>query len=195
MGYDRRNDSATILERVRYITGEEYKKLLNAARDDEEAYMLFLVTGNLGLRGIETRRIRVEDVLDDAVVRIRTAKQGEDVIDEMSVPIEVHKKMRAWIVSRGLSRGDRLFNWSKTKSQRLWKFYAGQAGLIAPGIGNRMGRGLHSLRHMLGIRLAEANAKPAMIRNILRHRALSATLYYLHVVNPERLMNTLGAIL
>jgi hypothetical protein len=186
--------SVTELERVRYITGPEYKKLLDAAREDEAAYTYFLVVGNLGLRGIEARRMLVEDVLGDSVVRIRTAKQQKTVIDEMSVPEKVHAKMRAWITSRGLASGERLFAWSKTKSQKLWRKYAEKAGIASPGIGNRMARGLHSLRHMLGVRLAEANAKPSMIRNILRHRALSATLYYLHVADPGGLMDSLGAI-
>jgi integrase len=191
MNYD---EVATTIERVRYITPLEYKQLLNVSRGDPRAYLLFLVVGNMGLRIIEAHRILVEDVLGDSIIRIHTAKQKEDVVHEMNVPRLVHEKVQEWIKKMGLVSGQPIFGWTKRNSQKLWTYYSGKAGLVAKGENGHRGRGIHSLRHMLGLRLASAGARAVSIKNMLRHRSLSATMAYLHMVNSGKFMDRLGAI-
>lgn len=191
-----RMESVTALERNRYITPAEFTdKLLPAARKDPEAWMLFYVVGNLGLRVIEAHRMLAEDVSkDDAFVRIRTAKQRKDTIHDLRVPEEVAVRLRKYIREHGMKPSDAVFPWSKRKSQALWDVYARKAGLKVKRTAHHTGRGIHALRHMRGLLLADRGVSPVVIRTLLRQRSITSTEVYMHTVEDRKIVDKIGAL-
>jgi integrase len=195
MGYDRRNDSATVLERVRYITGEEYKKLLQRSKRNPRAYLLFLVLGNAGLRVGEAHRLVPKDIADDRpVIRVQTERQGDNVIHDLVIARKAARKIREVIRLIGIRVNEKLFPWTIRNSQKLWYKYSTQAGLRILGTDGGKGRGIHCLRHMLGIRMAEANLPPVFILKQLRQKSFLYLDRYLQTIETRRMMENIGAI-
>jgi integrase len=195
MGYAGKSEVVTILERVRYITPNEFRRLLKASITNERAYMLFYILGNTGLRIVEAHRLRAGDLHDtDPVLRVHTAKQKRPVIHESTIAHEAADKIRAWIRKCKFEKNDILFPWSIRYSQKLWYKFAGLAGLRVSGIGLHKGRGIHCIRHMFGLRLADRDVPPIYILKQMRHHSFSSTDQYLHTVDTKRLVEKLGAI-
>jgi integrase len=196
MGYDRRNDSATVLERVRYITGEEYGRLLKLSRKNPRAYLLFLILGNAGLRVGEAHRLVPGDISEDRpVIRVQTERQGDNVIHDLVIARKAARRIRKLIRAIGIKANEKLFPWTIRNSQKIWYKYSTRAGLRVLGSDGGKGRGIHCLRHMIGIRMAEANMPPVFILKQLRQKSFLYLDRYLQTVETKRLMNTLGAIL
>ena len=168
--------------RARWIDPAQYGRLLAAAEGDPDAWMLFYVTANLGLRVCEAHRLRAGDVCAaDATVLIRTAKQRTpDVTDELPVPRSVADVLRRWIDSLQLKGDDLLFRWSPRTSQRMWDHYAKRAGLKVVGREGAKGRGIHALRHLRGLLLAERNVPLYEAMRLMRHRDVGSTVRYFH---------------
>jgi integrase len=190
-----KRETATSLERRHYITPKEFTKLLATCKTDRRAYMLFYVVGNLGLRIIEAHRIKCGDLLkEDPIIKINTAKQGEEVIHELRIAKQVARKMRRFIKDRGLKKDSLLFPWSKRYSQKLWDIYSSKAGLKYKSSNGRKGRGIHSLRHLFGLRLAQAKAPPVLIMKQMRHKSYSSTQQYIHISDVGKIVERLGPL-
>jgi integrase len=187
-------ESKTAVERVRFVTYEEYKKLLRATLDNPSVHLLFRVVGSLGLRISEAHRIVAGDLTPDGIIRIHTSKKKCDAVHEMGVPRKVAQVMRRWIKRHHLKAADRLFPWSLQRSHQFFHHYAKKAGLLVQPLPGRRGRGIHSLRHMFSLRLGEAGEMPSTISSLMRHGSLGSTLPYLHFSKTDKVLDQIGAV-
>jgi integrase len=267
-----------LLERKKFITKDEYSRLLKVSKEEPRAYITFFVCGNVGLRIGEFHRILVGDVSrTEDVLTIRTEKQkeyssvkfqiknveglraiswpglkssvdhtvkcridfdgglttevrwmkladvakakklSEDKTTKRSDPVvrlrvpkagggprharEVHHDvicaLRKWIKDRKLAGDDVLFPWSKRQSQYYWQTYSKKAGLEvkAKDVGEgRKGRGIHCLRHLRGLMLADAGGSLQQIRQGLRQKSESSAAVYAHTVKFGELVKKVGVV-
>lgn len=175
------------IQRVREktLTTKEVRKLLREAKKrDFRVYLMFFLTANLGLRISETLDLAVEDFDDTQwIVRIRTRKQkGGVVVDHLDLLPRMMAVVRKYIKKYELNEVYRdgeliteLFPFSKRRAQQLFDKYCAIAG-----IPKLPGRGIHSLRHYLGMKLAENEIDIGTMQDLLRHRSAGSTLVYIH---------------
>lgn len=270
--------SGDLLDRKKFVSREEYAKLLKVSKVEPRAYITFFVCGNVGLRIGEFHRIVAEDVSSsEDVLTIRTEKQkeystiklqiknvdalralsrpglkssadhtvkcridfdggltteirwmrpadvakakklSEDKTTKRSDPVvrlrvpnagggprharEVHHEvvvaLRKWIKDHKLKGSDILFGWSKRQSQYYWQTYSKMAGIevkakdVGPG---RKGRGIHCLRHLRGLMLADAGGSLQQIRQGLRQKSESSAAVYSHTVKFGALVKKVGVV-
>jgi integrase len=210
-------DSRQQLERRRYITQDEYRSLLAASkRVDPRAYILFFLCGNLGLRVGEFHQIRFEDVrFRDNRLVVHTLKQRkwkkireinpktgracivkapvEILPDELVVSPAVTQVIREWVNKKKIQRGP-LFRWSKRTSQYLWSRYAEKVRILVAGDRTHKGRGIHCLRHLRGLWLAETGDPIQEIQAQLRHRSSRSTEIYVHATKQKEIVRKAGVI-
>ncbi len=189
-----------LLKRVRYITPQEFiEKLLPAVGDNRGAWMLFYVIANLGLRVSEAHRLTGGDFHEHTLtVSVHTAKKNlsEDETEETIVSKQFMSKIRGWITERKIKKDQMLFSWSKRRSQHLWDKYATKAGLnitLKHG-GPHRGRGIHSLRYVKAIYLADNNAPAAIIRNQLRQESITSSEIYIETARESKFIQQVGSI-
>lgn len=172
-----------------YLTGGEIKGFFTEARKAKSARddCLFSLILYLGLRVSEAIRLKLSDLNQDSLeIRIQGLKSGRARTYE--IPSDIWKKIGRWLKVRSqkknIEKNPYLFpsQWYYDKSltaqsvKDLFKKYAKQAGINGSF-------SIHSLRHSMGIRLAEEGWSPIQISRWLRHRSTSSTEVYFEQVS------------
>ena len=192
------------LGRAKYITPEEFTgRLLPACAGKPDAAWLCWLVGNLGLRIGEAHLLKAGDVDPVApVVWVSTLKQrGESPPRKpLRVAESVASRLREHIEAMGLETDDLLLPWSKRHSQGLWDSVTTACGLKVKGQVARgkqkatRGRGIHALRHLRALVLADSGAPLGVIQNQLRHSSVLSPAVYVHTAQEARAVESVGAM-
>ncbi len=167
----------------KYLTEEEVKKLLEAARENPRDYAILSLLAYSGLRVSELCNLRFEDVdLSERVVYVHSGKGDKDRIVVISEPAA--EAIENYLMSRTDSL-EYLFSSQKsekiTRVQvfRIVKKYAELAGIkknVTP----------HVLRHTLATTMLRRGVDIRFIQQFLGHSSVATTQIYTHV-NDEML--------
>lgn len=188
--------SSRTIERIRYITPNEFKKLLDYVKtQDSFYYYAFLICGNLGLRVGELNELRVKDFdIVNNLVKIKTEKQKtkKPATDTIELNPELARLIKPFLADK--EPDDLLFPMSTRQIQRKFDEFAGKVNLKIKGGEGIHGRGIHCLRHLRGLILATKTHDPYVIARLLRHRSLNTSLVYVHLTNIEKTVKDVGII-
>lgn len=183
------------LNRDKYITTEEFKRILYALRTRPHKHSirdraLITVCALLGLRAKELISIRYGDLrLSDEppLIDVLTAKQREAkkrlVFDDMAVPPSALKALREFISTVDKNKRQpwsRVFRMTTRQAGRLFKTYSKIAGLNPK-------YSIHCLRHFRGMRVYEETKDLVQVRESLRHKNLTSTQIYLHAHDHHKI--------
>ena len=187
-------------DRQKYLTEEEYQKLLSVIKDGRD-YMLFKMTGDLGLRVGETIRLRRQDFNFSAgYIHCPTLKQdkerkenepkgfkikgsikrGElpqtykDIAVDEDLLQQVQKYMELYRIKTWLFPHDDGVHIPKFTAQRLFKSYVKKAKLDPV-------YSVHSLRHYRGFTAFNSLNDIRLVQALLRHKSISSTQVYTEV--------------
>jgi integrase len=148
-----------IKKRIRYLSPEEFKRLMGESSDGLKN--IVLVALNTGMRKAEIQKLDWERDVDHHLnlVHIRDAKSGYDEVVPMN---EVTKR----ILSKKFKVN---FNWKKAFTSALKR---------AKIIDFRF----HDLRHTFATWLISGGVDIITVKELMRHRDIKTTMRYLHVV-------------
>jgi site-specific recombinase XerD len=184
---------ANRLTRDKYLTRDEVKRLLYAARTRPHVHAardlaLLAVYACAGVRASEALALRVGDVVvgssaaDPSLLRVLRLKKRARVVEEVGLPATAVRAVQAYL--RTLAPADRapdqpLFRMTRQNAWSLVKRYVRLAGLNPRYT-------THSLRHARGTILYEETRDPLVVQRELGHARLDTTLIYVHVVDGTR---------
>ena len=165
---------------------QELQALLDAPKSDRrrygyDAYDLFAIAGNFGLRCSEALDLEFDDFKSLAMgyFRVRTLKQKKNQADRVYSGDKGRVLLEDVIASRKriVGRGDKLFPFGARSARYLFAFYAEQAG-ISPNVS------FHALRHtaarmmLTSLRKTDlANEAMNIVTAFLRHKPSSTQIY------------------
>jgi integrase len=183
------------LDRIRYITVEEYKRFLDVVKKKSKRfYYAFLICGNLGLRVRELVSLKYGDFdLVKNTVTIKTLKQkGKDIYDTIEFDPSLGGILKKFFNNH--KPDELIFDLSVRQMQRMFDKYARDCDLKIKGTGNRKGRGIHCLRHLKGLMIAQQTKDPYVIAKLMRHRNISTSLSYIHLLDIKKTVQNIGII-
>lgn len=165
------------------LSPREFSALLAAAAGDErkygyDAYDLFSISGNFGLRQSEALALELDDFksLPMGYFRVRTLKKRGKQEDRVYAGTE-GAKLLSEIVDRRtrLTRSPVLFPFGARTARYLFAFYADKAG-ISPNVS------FHSLRHTAATMMLKAIGKrmeypERIVAAFLRHKPTTTQVY------------------
>jgi integrase len=169
----------------KFMLAEEFKALLSVAREDDrrygmEAWGLFALAGNFGLRCSETLDLGFEDFKPLAMgyFRVRTLKQKANQEDRVYTGKDGGKLLSEIVAERRKSSGsDLLFPFTSRTARYLFGFYAKEAGLSK-------NTSFHSLRHTAARMMLEATGggdpqkgQMRIVKKFLRHKPTATEIY------------------
>ena len=162
----------------KYLTEDEVRRLLNAAKDNHRDYAIISLLAYSGLRVSELCALHVEDVdLSERVVYVHSGKGDKDRI------VVISEKAAEAIEVYLMDREDELeYLFSSQKSEkitrvqvfRIVKKYAKMAGIkknVTP----------HVLRHTLATTMLRRGVDIRYIQQFLGHSSVATTQIYTHV--------------
>ena len=180
--------------RQKYLTEDEYKRLLGVIRNERD-YVLFFLCGNLGLRVGELVRLRVSDIMKDETgfyLKIPTLKRG-GVKGKVKGSIQRGELPKAYediplssdlasireILSKYISKykiKDWIFPYKglhlpEYTVARYFKSYARKVGMDPR-------YSIHSLRHFKGFYTYKMKTDLRAVQILLRHRDIKTTAIY-----------------
>lgn len=165
---------------------QELQALLDAPKTDRrrygyDAYDLFAISGNFGLRCSEALDLEFADFksLTMGYFRVRTLKQKKNQADRVYVGEKGADLLNDILASRRRisAKSDKLFCFGARTARYLWAFYCEKAG-ISPNVS------FHSLRHtaarmmLTALRKTDlANEAMNIVTAFLRHKPSSTQIY------------------
>ncbi|MGB6865363.1 MAG: tyrosine-type recombinase/integrase [Candidatus Aminicenantaceae bacterium] len=148
---------------------EEGKNL----RDEVAMRMCF----RFGLRVQELANLRVQDInFDSQQLSVEGLKSGRTRTYDIDAPL--WKKIVKYLRQDKIK--DRLFPLSTQGLKFIFKRYAEKAGLPSD-------YSIHSLRHSIGIAMAQKGASAIYIMKWLRHRSVSSSQVYFEQLEDKKL--------
>lgn len=171
-------------KRVPQVYSREELELLftKGCRNQKERIFLMSVYGG-GLRLGEACRLKLCDI-DSRRMRIRVVQGkgkkdrytllGERLVEELRVYYRSFQPVEYLFGSLKDPRKP----WTERAGQRVFRRALKRAGLPNRG-------GIHSLRHSFATHLLEAGVEITVIRVLLGHKSLAATMIYLHVADTR----------
>ena len=189
------------VERDKYLTDEEFRALLAAAKPRERDYVFLYLMGNLGLRVREATLLRREHLrlLDDGFILAPTAKRrvrGDRIrglayraatdkakaralanLVLIPVPPAAVQRVREWA---SLVRGPWLFPGRGTgpivreTGIQIFERARREAGLSAR-------HSSHSWRHYRGLSVYRQTLSVEVVRKLLRHKSIKTSEVYVHL--------------
>jgi integrase len=169
----------------KFLSRAELRELFKAAAGDRrkygaDAWDLFFIAGNFGLRCSEVLDLQMEDFkpLRMGYFRVRTLKRRADLDDRVYAGTEGGPLLQS-LVDRRKAKGFQtaLFTFGTRTARYLFAFYAKKAGL-SPNVS------FHSLRHTSARFLLEATgdgdpSKGSMriVNSFLRHKPTTTEIY------------------
>jgi len=174
-------------ERQKFLTEEEFHRLLLAAKDDEQAFMLLWAGGALGLRVSEVVSLERSSFkrLAAGVVDVATLKQKGHPVKPVAVDRATKALFREYVLNmprsqRWLFESRKLpgCHVSRRHALRVFKEYARLAKLDAA-------YSFHALRHYRGCKMWKATKDLKFCQSQLRHRQMTTTEKYVHLDEKE----------
>ncbi len=162
----------------KYLTEEEAKRLIEAAREDPRDYAIISLLAYSGLRVSELCNLKLEDVdFDERIIYVHSGKGDKDRI--VIVSPHVIEAINDYLLNRD---DDMEYLFSSRKSEkisrsqvfRIVKKYARKAGIrkeVTP----------HVLRHTLATTLLRRGVDIRYIQQFLGHSSVATTQIYTHV--------------
>jgi integrase len=164
----------------------ELQALLNAPKDDRrrygyDAYDLFAISGNFGLRCSEALDLEFADFsqLRSGYFRVSTLKRRKNLQDRVYTGDKGQELLVDVLASRKRisPKSDKLFCFGARTARYLWAFYCEKAG-ISPNVS------FHALRHtaarmlLMSMRKTDlANEAMNIVTAFLRHKPSSTQIY------------------
>lgn len=160
---------------------ETFKKALVEAKNLRDEISMRLCF-RLGLRVAELHNLRISDLnFDSQQITVKGLKSGRtrtyDIDDQL------WKKLTRYIKKNKIEV--RLFPLTAQSLKNVFKKYASLAGLPSD-------YSIHSLRHSIGIAMAQAGASPIYIMKWLRHRSINSSQIYFEQLEDKRLDQTMN---
>lgn len=165
---------------------QELQALLDAPKSDRrrygyDAYDLFAISGNFGLRCSEALDLEFADFsqLRSGYFRVSTLKRRKNLQDRVYTGDKGQQLLEDVIASRRRIAGksDKLFCFGARTARYLWAFYCEKAG-ISPNVS------FHALRHtaarmlLMSMRKTDlANEAMNIVTAFLRHKPSSTQIY------------------
>ncbi len=162
----------------KYLSEEEVKRLLDAAREDPRDYAIISLLAYSGMRVSELCNLRLEDVdFEERIIYVRSGKGDKDRIVVISP--QVVEAIENYLYMR---EDDMEYLFSSRKSSkisrvqvfRIVKKYAEKAGIrkeVTP----------HVLRHTLATTMLRRGVDIRFIQQFLGHSSVATTQIYTHV--------------
>lgn len=173
----------------RFLTDAQLAALMTVVRDRRHVHQprdhaLFALLANTGIRPSEALSLTRADVhphARPAWIRVHRVKKrhAADPITKLPLNPRVAKVLARYVDELKAQRHDKLFSFTKRQSFRLFRYYAGKAGLPSH-------LRIYSLRHTVGMRLWRHTGDIRIMQGIMGHVRTKATSAYVHVA-PERM--------
>lgn len=173
-----RNQVGTKVDRRRYLTEPEIKRLLAAAkkgRHGERDFCLVLLAYRHGLRATELVDLRLSD-LDLETGRIFVRRVKGSVSASHPLPGDELRAIRSWLRARGEGRSPFLFLGERGPMTRWAVTYL--VGVIGKRAGIEVDVHPHMLRHSCGYYLANRGYDTRLIQDYLGHKNIAHTVRY-----------------
>jgi len=171
---------------LKYLDREQIKAFEKALEKggslrDEVAMRL---TFRFGLRVQELANLKLSDLnFDSHQITVEGLKSGRT--RTYDVEGDLWKKLNRYLMQNKIK--DRLFPLSTQSLKNIFKKYAKLAGLPTD-------YSIHSLRHSIGIVMAERGASPIFIMKWLRHRSVNSSQVYFEQLEDRKLDQTMNKI-
>jgi integrase/recombinase XerD len=169
------------------LTPEELRRLLQVtlAKNDREAYVMWLIGVAHGLRVselIELRRRDFEDTTTGIQLTVQRLKNSNKTTQELlpspNPLLDELTVVREWV--KDLKPNDRLFNLGdRFAVGRRFEKYAKLAGVPTQK------RHVHVLKHTTGILLRKSGADIVVIQQVLGHRSVQSSMQYMRLTTEE----------
>ncbi len=187
------NDSSSNEEKIKHFTEEEISLLLNElnkaislAKNNRSlslAYRNSLLVKMLlfgGLRISEALNLKVEDIVlpveKGGMIAVKVYGKGGKYQDSFIPSGAIDEELSFFLEELKLDTKEWLFQTiSKNQLDRHSAYKGIQRVYKKAGVKQK---GLHTLRHTLGMRLTKKNVNPLVIQRILRHSSLTTTTVY-----------------
>lgn len=176
------------LKRDKYLTTDEFKRLLYSARTRPHMHAardhaMLAVGGLAGLRAVELVGIRVGDLdrIEErpAVVGVWTAKKRGSKYEDVAVPATAALALLKYVRSLPAAERrpwSRVFPMTTRQANRIFRLYARKAGLSSKYT-------VHALRHFRGVQLYAETHDIVLVKEALRHDDIRSTQVYVHTVD------------
>lgn len=185
------------MTRERFLSDAELERFMSVVRSRHHVnqprdHAFFALLANTGMRPSEARALTRDDVNPFARVpwvRVCRPKKRHAAHPITELPLHPAVARVLGRYCQTVDRGAMLFGFTPRQSYRLFRYYAGKAGLEAHFR-------IYSLRHGVGMRLWRQTGDLRVIQGIMGHVRLKATSCYVHT-SPERMREiraTLGTV-
>lgn len=166
----------------KYLTNNEAKALLRAARKADQQTRLFCqmlhITGCRVSEGLQITPRRLD--AETARIVFRTLKRRRTVYRAVPVPRRIITELLAYAQSAGLGPGDRLFPWCRQTAWRHIRVLMEQAGIKGPQATPK------GLRHGFGCHGIGSGLPESLVGRLLGHaEGGKSTRIYTYVMNAE----------
>lgn len=162
-----------------YLTMEESRKILNAAKDggirEKRNYCMMVIMLNCGLRISEILDLKMEDLSEDTL-RIEAGKGGEERF--VYINDIVRRAVSDYIEEEGIIRG-KMFNITDNQANNVIKKCCKVAN-IDKDITS------HKLRHTFASITMKQTKDMRHVQETLGHKNLSSTQIYTHVLDEDK---------
>jgi site-specific recombinase XerC len=182
----------------RNLTDDEFRALVDAARDSADPFMdilgtdramLYIVAANTGLRASELASLTPESFdLDDGTPTVRCKAAYTKNSQEAALPLrqDIAAMLRDWL--EGRSAGQRLWNgrWaSDRQGSKMIRADLEVAGVPYKDANDRYAD-FHALRHTFISNLARAGVHPRNAQALARHSTIDLTMnVYTHIAMED----------
>lgn len=162
-----------------YLTMEESRKILNAAKDggirEKRNYCMMVIMLNCGLRISEVLDLKMEDLSEDTL-RIEAGKGGEERF--VYINDIVRRAVSDYIEEEGIIRG-KMFNITDNQANNVIKKCCKIANINKDITA-------HKLRHTFASITMKKTKDMRYVQGTLGHKNLSSTQIYTHVLDEDK---------
>ncbi|EKS4345127.1 tyrosine-type recombinase/integrase [Clostridium botulinum] len=162
-----------------YLTMEESRKILNAAKDggirEKRNYCMMVIMLNCGLRISEILDLKIEDLSEDTL-RIEAGKGGEERF--VYINDIVRRAVSDYIEEEGIIRG-KMFNITDNQANNVIKKCCKIANIDKDITA-------HKLRHTFASITMKKTKDMRHVQETLGHKNLSSTQIYTHVLDEDK---------
>lgn len=157
---------------MKHLNDVELSSLLSKLSDNSRNSLLIKLVIYTGARSVEALGVTPEDVRDGCVY-IRGAKGSANRL--VPLPIDYYNSLLAHIQENNVKQGDRVFPITTRRFRAIWSHYTPNET-----------KGLHSLRHTMGIRHYTKCTDIHATKTLLGHKNIQNTMVYLEYVEGEK---------
>lgn len=177
------------MTRDRYLSDAELVAFMTAIRERRHVHQprdhaLFALIVNTGIKPCEAMALTRADCHMSGKrpwIKLRRVGKRHTPIptNELIISRQVADVVQRYVSESAGEPGDRLFDFTRRQSERLFHYYRKKAGIVQR-------HKIYCLRHSAGMRLVRFVKDLRTVQAIMGHSGIKATMIYAHV-SPERL--------